>query len=410
MLVRKVFILSCVFLILTLPLSPARTESTDPQKDTEGKSAVPRENLGGLIYPAGIQVLPASTSPLVDRLGGNVFKFSTTKLTRDPYLREGIERGTYADFRKRLIDGDYGDILYESTDGGYFIALSGKITDLGKHYLYEYDDKPWPMASDSEGTNDKGFGGKGLMPKPLLGHCYALRTVDNNPILFRIIALNEQGAKIQWILNSRGGGKARIPKCDLIAPENEPVSFVPEGLLLDDSVTKNITAHARYRDFMIKRLIAVVADTHLSPETRESAINLLGVMRAEEAVDILLNNMGFISSGGGKMRTEMQAADFVAMNALIKIGKPASLAAVTSLRSMGVFSPQDIHKWASCWQMVNLIVRIEGPTIAKIMLEDAMAEELKLAGEKPKADDPHKIAADNLKKAIDMMAQIPAYE
>jgi hypothetical protein len=186
-----------VFLILTLPLSPARTESTDPPKDTEGKSAVPRENTGSVIYATGVQILPASN--LVDRLGGNVFSFANKKLTLDPYLVNGKKREEYADFLKSLVDGKVGDILYESSDGGYFIASSGMITDLGEHYIYEFDNKMWPVAVDSNGFNDRKFGGKGLLPKPQLGHCFALVTLDHQLVLFRVICLDERQAVIQWI-------------------------------------------------------------------------------------------------------------------------------------------------------------------------------------------------------------------
>jgi hypothetical protein len=408
MLVRKVFILSCVFLILTLPLSPARTESTDPQKDTEGKSAVPRENLGGLIYPAGIQVLPASTSGLVIRLGGNVFTFSNKQLMRDPYLRDGKQREKYADFLNSLVTEKTGDILYESADGGYFVVPSGKISDLGEHYLYDFDAKDWPNAGDCEGVNDKGFGGKGLLPKPQLGHCYALWTVNNNPILFRIIALNEQGLTIQWILDNHGGGKAIIPRREPIVRQNEPVPFVPEDLLLDVTVAKNSESHLQYRRLLIARLISVAKNDKLASSSRADAIRLLGELRATEAVNDLMDLITFVNS---ERPTPAFTEDmFVSLVALQKIGKPASLAAVQAITSLGPYTPEDGQKWARNWQFTILILRIEGPIAAKIMLEDAMAEELKLAGQNPRADDPHKIAADDLQKAIDMMAQIPAYE
>jgi hypothetical protein len=407
--IRRICFILCGLALLAIPVALVLSGPEDAQpKPEQPATAVAREDLGGLNNPAGIQVLPASTSKLLDKMDGNVFTFSNKQLIHDPSLRDGKERGKYVDFLKSLVDPKIGDILYDSADGGYFIVPSGMISDLGEHYLYEFGGKEWPFPKVCEEINDKGFGGKGLLFKPRVGHCYAMLSLDGNRILFRIVALSNERAAIQWILNSRGGGKPGIPKSELIAPEDEPVPFVPELLLVDIVVSKNLQGHLQYRNSLIKKLIAVAKDETLYYSERENAVNLLGVMRAEEAASDLINMISFTNPG--KKTLEDTDDYFAAFEALVRIGKPASLAAVKAMSSLDAYNPKDVRKWAHNWQLTTLIVRIEGPTMAKLILEDAMTEELKLAGEKPKDDDPHKMAADNLKEAIDMVAQIPSYE
>lgn len=402
-----------IIMIMLLPLFAA---SGMPEPDNAGKNAndggaVPRENLMAvMIHRKGSQMLPASTSLLLDRLGGNVFDFGKESLTRDPYLRNGKRKEKYDDFVKSLVDEKTGDILYESADGGYFVVPSGKILDMGAHYLSEfYGLRTWSLPNkDVVGTNDKGFGGKGLLAKPQLGHCYVLLTSKGEDVLFRVIALSENAVRIQWIFNSRHMAVGEIAKLKEapIPPNDEPVPFVPESLLLDDEILKNIGKHQEYRLLLTKKLIAVAKNDKLTNAPRADAVACLGEMRAKEAVDDLISMITFRSA---KKSLEFLEDNLVAVDALVKTGKPSSAAAVKAIGALGVVGLDDFEDSTRHRYLTMLVKRVEGPAIAKILLEDAMAEELKLAGNNPKEDDPHKIAADNLKKAIELLAKMSSY-
>ena len=391
--VRRICFLLTVLLLVAFPFTRGRSQPESSEESNKPKNTVARENLVGCWASNGILILPSSSSTFFEVLGGNVFGFEERELVVDPYTKKGLKPKSYEEFRQSLLKQEVGDIFFESRNGTYFVSPTGYISDLGKHYLYELDAKHISIKKHN-GRDSTGYGGDGLMPGVKLGHCYDVYTTDAHHVLFRVISLTEEEVAIQWILSPN-----RIPKSKPIEPEAERVPFVPLELRWDTDVVKNIDRHVACRRLLVERLIKVATDEKVNYSLREEAIDLLGKMRAVEAVDDLIGIVDYWNRNASMRAFNPR---FAAAEALIKIGKPASLKAVEAIK--------DPNNPIREGLLIRVIVMVEGPKVAGIMLEDGAAREMKLAGKNPKNDNPHKIAADNLRKSIDRLKRLYSLE
>ena len=381
---RRIPVLFVVLALVAVPLAALLTETAE-NKPEKKATAVAHEDLSACKHPNGIQAIPSPSSRLVKKLKGTVFNFSKSQLTLDPFTRDGTEAGSYERFRDGLLKEKSGDIYYESVEGTYFVVLSGRIADLGKHYLYEFDSKQLSRPDIFKGVEDQGIGGPGLMPKVQLGHCYLLETVDGKTVLFRLVSLRDRAAGIQWVLDDNGKRTLAIPKGKLIQPEPEKSNIIVEKLEWDPQVSQNIKSNAEYYECTLNKLLNASADPKFNKEQTIVVIKALGEMRSTEAVDYLFRQL---NSSDADIKQE-------ALKALINVGKSASLKSVDFIRKT-----KDAA-WRSL--LGNVLVGVEGTRIAKVLLKDKMAKELELAGQNPKASNPHKKAADSLKQAIDLV-------
>jgi len=94
------------------------------------------EDLSACTLPNGIFVIPADRSPAA-RKSGAVFSFSQNKLAATPALEDN--QWTAKEFFAKLLETKAGDLMYSRAEQGMFLAASTRITDLGKHYLYDTD-------------------------------------------------------------------------------------------------------------------------------------------------------------------------------------------------------------------------------------------------------------------------------
>jgi hypothetical protein len=94
----------------------------------------------------------------------------------------------------------------------------------------------------------------------------------------------------------------------------------------------------------------------------ELAIDLLGELRSVEAVDFLINRIDF--SPMTLLWSDQKHAGYPCVNALIKIGKPASLGTVARLGSPDLTATQRRL-------LLTVLNGVEGKKLAVFLLEDA---------------------------------------
>lgn len=385
--IRRICFILCGLALLAIPVALVLSGPEDAQpKPEQPATAVASEDLSGCKHPCGTQTIPSASSPLRGELKGTAFNFETRQLTLDPFTRDNKKAGTYENLIKTFREEKIGDIFFESVEGPYFVVLSGRVADLGEHYLYEFDSKEIARPDIFKGVEAHGHGGEGLIPKIQLGHCYALETVSGKIVLMRLVSLRDRAATVQWILDDTGKRTFTIPKGKLIEPPPEGGQVTGPTLKWDPQISENIKANSEYYKYVIDQLLKTVRDEKASEDNRAAAIKALGEYRPAEAVDDLFKFLDAQS----KMKDE-------ALVALIKIDKPASRRAVDLIKEAK--DPGKITTY------VTIIRGVEGDRLAKAILENQMSKELKAAGENPDATNPNKIAADNFKTAIDLLGK-----
>jgi hypothetical protein len=384
--IRRICFILCGLALLAIPVAFVLSEP-DEAKPEQPVTAVATEDLSGCKHPNGTQTIPSASSPLRGELKGTAFNFETRQLALDPFTRDNKKAGTYENLIKTFREEKIGDIFFESVEGPYFVVLSGRVADLGEHYLYEFDSKEIARPDIFKGVEARGNGGEGLIPKIQLGHCYALETVSGKIVLMRLVSLRDRAAIIQWILDDTGKRILTIPKGKLIEPPPEGGGNVTVlTLKWDPQISENIKANSEYYKYVIDQLLKTARDEKASEDDRVTAIKGLGEYRPAEAVDDLFKFL----DAQGKTKDE-------ALAALIKIDKPASRRAVDLMKEAK--DPGKITTY------ITIIRGVEGDRLAKAILENQMSKELKSAGENPEATNPNKIAADNFKTAIDLLGK-----
>ena len=98
-----------------------------------------KEDLSKCRLPHGELVLPSRGSPGGRR--GHILRFSDERLALDPFAVAGERPKSLKELFARMRRERTGDLMYSPLNDGTLIAVSGRIADLGRHYLYELNRK-----------------------------------------------------------------------------------------------------------------------------------------------------------------------------------------------------------------------------------------------------------------------------
>jgi hypothetical protein len=190
---------------------------------TFGHSAeILKEDLSGCKLPHGEDFLPDRNAPK-----GYIFRFSDQTLGRNPFEMEGKRPASLNELFERMRTEGTGDLMYSPLNEGTFVAVSGKMTDLGAHFLYEFHERDLLPPSQVWGEKEKSGAGKGT-PGAIEGlkegHCYLVETVDGKLALVRLLRRQSRSSLVQWVYQPSGSRKFAIPKGEVSTVPPEQVS------------------------------------------------------------------------------------------------------------------------------------------------------------------------------------------
>jgi hypothetical protein len=261
----------------------------------------------------------------------------------------------------------------------------------------------------------------GWMSEVREGRTYLIETTDEKYALVRVLEITDKGAKLQYIYQPTGGPKFEVPAAPLIdlnetaskpaeTPATEPstvaeappapvargaTSLSPGGVVgssgspggavirLNDGpktpssgtiLEPYISTHLRQRQLLIEtrlKTLRAPAKTPAQIEKKIDAINDVVLLHADEAVDVLVEQIAFINPRDvGK---EFQDSVHPCFAALKKMGKPASDAAVKALKRIDVNStaPADsLESPAYKARLLGLVIRgVEGDAVGEFILK-----------------------------------------
>jgi len=340
------------------------------------------EDLTACKLPNAKMVLPGQGSPLARKEGGTVFAFATRTFTPEPDFKEG--EFTVAKFIAAL----KGDIYYAVPEGGCFMVASGRIADLGKHYLHEFDSKELPRP-DIHTSKEDGQDVPGLVTgiQERTGHCFLLETRDGKAVLLRIVSQDRKSgeALIQWVYQPDGTRLFGIPKSipqRIPAAGTKGVPALPSVRQLDmRDLAAAADVHLANRGQLVELCVTIIPLKTESLANRNIAVNLVRKMRAVEAAPVLAKeisaNLTLQSRRGASLR------EFPTVDALAEMSIPGATAAIHQL---AVDAERDVPAeekarmvWESDMQLRRellalVILRVYGEKLAKIVLEDKIAE------------------------------------
>jgi len=133
---------------------------------------------------------------------------------------------------------------------------------------------------------------------------------------------------------------------------------------LSDEVGKPefVEKQMKSRSKQIEELIVLVKDPNCEMASRISAVQLLGGLRAVEAVDVLFAHLTIITPSKVKDKTIEGVAP--CMPALVAIGKPSSEKALTELA-------KETDAWRR-FLLLTILHRVEGNSLAQHLLREAI--------------------------------------
>ena len=180
------------------------------------------EDLSACKMPHGITELPKKESTNAIRANGYIFNFNKQSLVFDPFLRKGDDdTADYWEIYNAVIKEKSGDLYFDYAEQQlFFMSYSGRIQNLGSHFLYEFNDKKLSRPDISSYT-EEGETIKGLLMGVQLGHCYLMTTLQNEWVLLRIIAVDKdaESCTIQWIRRSASAKVFDIPRGKITQPK-----------------------------------------------------------------------------------------------------------------------------------------------------------------------------------------------
>lgn len=136
-----------------------------------------------------------------------------------------------------------------------------------------------------------------------------------------------------------------------------------ESALRDEIVKPGfVEKQMNARSKQIGELIDIVKDSNCEMASRISSVQVLGGIRAVEAVDVLFEHLTIITPS----KVKEKSAEIVApcMPALVAIGKPSSGKALTALA-----------READAWRrflLLTILYRVEGEKCARHLLQEAI--------------------------------------
>ena len=337
------------------------------------------EDLAACRLPNGVIALPERDSPGAAQ--GYILNFSEGKLAQGPYQKEGSRPDSVGEFFGRLRREWTGDLIYSSLNNGTFVALTARVSDLGRHYLYELDGRELEEPSEVLGEEERSAKGErtpGAIEGVQEGHCYILKTVQGNLALLRLVAKLERRALIQWVHQPDGTTVFQIPKGEVSIFELQAPSAVTETprelagptKLHIESVEELTSKHLRARTVLLTKLTTLVAEKAESRSeiiAKAKAMECLGKIRASEAIPGLLTQIGF-NNPYAQLREFRWDAAYPALGALRAIGKPASLGALQAIGRTELLLVADQATDMRIRLLTMVIHGVEGPEVAEFML------------------------------------------
>lgn len=155
------------------------------------------------------------------------------------------------------------------------------------------------------------------------------------------------------------------------ADEINPIQHLPHYFdkLLSNNVEEQSSAalEAQSQRIRIRYVLLEILKKEQTIETRSqiaSAIHIVGTLRIAEASTVLVNRINYLETGGvDTSHFGTIVDDYIALGALIEIGKPAVAPALARLLT----ESDSLNRLL----LVTVIKVVEGKEIAKLILENA---------------------------------------
>ena len=376
---------------------------------------VPVEDLSGCRLRHGITELPWRRSRKAKELNGYIFSFKENRLAFNPFELEDREAESFKEFRAGIIERKTGDIFFASGDRKlFFCAFSGRIKDLGEHFLHEFDGvelaEPEKISYEEEGEQITG-----LLPNICLGNCYLMTTLEGNLALLRVISVAEDSGScaIQWVEGPAGAKTLEIPKGVILRPlikvevreQDAGIRKPPEvpAIALDpikywkgmEQLQRAIENHLANRKTAIETLMKIVeGGVERGGHAVPLAVKTLGEIRAAEAADLLASIIDRHIPYGASWSARMDTL-FPCVSALVRIGKPGVAACLHQIIKL---TAEDKGRPFREKLLVLVIVRVEGEKVARLLLEDRKASVSE-----------NKEQVENLERAIALIDEVKSW-
>lgn len=389
------------------------------------------EDLAATKLPHGEILLPLPGSQEAGH--GMILRLSDGGLSALPALEPGQ---TGRDLLQKMQTHKLGDLLYPAS--ATFIVVAGQATDLGAGYLYERaaDELKEPMRILAHPQSPKSL--PGTLANLVEGHVYLINTTDGKYALVRLLRQQGNGAVVQYVYQPDGTLKFDIPKGEtpplpapgttagtpssatpttpttpaappstpspaasgasptptapglpanrvamattLPAAPQVPVTLTPQpsGNIVLEPFVETLLAQ---RQKLIQRRLEIIkspARTDAEIEKKAQAMEELGLLDAEEATDLLIQEIAFYNARARPQQFSMEAFH-PAVAALRQIGKPASVAAVKAISTLpiepAVAGEDPLHTTGYRLRLLAMVIRgIEGPEVGEFMLTHAAAQ------------------------------------
>lgn len=338
--------------------------------------------------------LPARGSPQAVESGA-LLRLSNASLSVDPIQK--LNR--YPESTQELLDAitkvGVGDVFYGETNATLHVS-SGAISDLGSHFLYEFDRKQLAAPTQHVGNGVSKSGATqvvGVFENAQQGHVYHLSTLDKGHALLRVVHVDGPGRSllVQFVYQPDPNLTFEIPKGQVVAkyyPRRDwqemielPLPAVP-GKVSD--FQSQVIAERKFAQLLME---LVKAEPKLAAERtrRAEAVIALGRFRVAEAADLLAEHINVPSAGTVVMGERLIENGYPAVAALVSIGKPGSLAALRAIQSLEIDgagqtreqmqgqlgrSPEILRLYLLC----RVLQQVEGRETARWMIKRKLIE------------------------------------
>jgi hypothetical protein len=337
-----------------------------------------KEDLSACKLPNGLTVMPERDSPGAGTVGGYIFSFTSLRFARIPAGLKGGRLGAIAEAFERMRREKTGDLMYFSGEGGGLLAISGKISELGEHHLYEFDGKELPKPTAVWSATERSGAGEatpGAIEAVGEGHCVLVEAVDGKFALVRLVAKLDRAGLVQWVYQPDGSTRFAIPKGEVTPYEQSrrPAPMLPQsGAPMPDEVVR-AKEHVAQRAAVIEALRKLVAQTPATQEqmgAKVEAIKLLGQLRAGEAAPDLVAQI-LCEDPYCRSSDEIPEEQFPAAKALLAVGKPGSLAALDAIERLGPVPPMRVDREPQMrlFLLTLVVLRVEGHPVAQFMMD-----------------------------------------
>jgi hypothetical protein len=366
------------------------------------------EDMNSCKLPNGIQELLKRGSPKAMNLKGFIFNFVTKKLDIDPLTKQDKEVGaSYKEIRDAIIAAKTGDIVFDSVESHSLVAISGRIKNLGKHYLYDFN-KMKMTVPDEVFQTEEGETAPGVLTNVNIGECFLMTTLDGELVLLRLIGVDNDRrcCTIQWVKANKGSNTFEIPKGKLIQPQEDRSSG--GQITLSDEVKSfqnRIAIYSNNRKQLVEYCLSVLSKRKYSIDTLKDlnvhvetnlAIRTLGEIRAEESTGLLAKLIDIPFQSMNSSYEDTVDTLYGCVWALVKIGKPSAAACLKEIINLTPAEWDNKDK-IKPKLLLLVILRVEGENFTKQILEDF----------KNSLTDKQQV--ENLDKAISLMSEVKSW-